>query len=345
MRVNLELQSYDQAHRKQFYRDVRQRLESLPGVAQASVGFPLPLDSYDMERTSVPEGFVPGRGTERGFNVGYSIVAPGYFATMQTRLDAGREFTETDSDATERAVIVNHVLAQKFWPGENPIGKRVRLGVSEGPFATVIGIAQDGKYLTLGETPRPYMFLAALQEFPSQATIVVRTKGNPVDAVGAARQQIREIDPALAVLGIQTIGQFRGRLLSMSDTLAILLAASGAIALILAGIGLYGVISVSVGQRTHEIGIRLAIGARRADVIGMIMKQSGRTVLAGVITGAFGAIAFGRMMRNLLYGVSTADLFTMSAAFGIVVTIAVVAMYVPARRAASANPLATLRCE
>ena len=147
MRVNLELQGYDQAHRRQFYRDVRQRLESLPGVAQASVGFPLPLDSYDMERTAVPEGFVPGPGTERGFNVGYSVVAPGYFATMQTRLDAGREFTEADSDATERAVIVNHVLAQKFWPAENPIGKRVRLGVSEGPFATVIGIAHDGKFL------------------------------------------------------------------------------------------------------------------------------------------------------------------------------------------------------
>jgi predicted permease len=345
MRVNLELQGYDQEHRKQFYRDVRQRLESLPGVAQASVGFPLPLDTYDFERRAVPEGFVPGPGKELGFNVRYSIVAPAYFATMQTRLDAGRDFTEADSDATEHAVIVNHVLAQKFWPGEEPIGKRIRLGVSEGPFATVVGVAQDGKYQTLGETPRPYMFLAALQEFPNQATIVVRTKGNPANTIGAARQQIREIDPALAVLGIQTIDQFRGRLLSMSDTLALLLAASGVIALMLAGIGLYGVISVSVGQRTHEIGIRIAIGARRADVIGMIMKQSGRIVLAGVFAGTFGAIAFGRMMRNLLYGVSTADTFTISAAFGIVITIAIIAMYIPARRAASANPLATLRCE
>ena len=122
-------------------------------------------------------------------------------------------------------------MARKFWPGENPLGKRIRLGVSEGKFATVVGVAQDGKYLTLGEAPRPYMFLAALQEFPNQATIVVRTKRNPAEVIAAARQQIREIDPVLAVLGIQAIDQFRSRLLSISDTLAILLATAGAIAI------------------------------------------------------------------------------------------------------------------
>jgi putative ABC transport system permease protein len=345
MRVNLELQGYDQARRREFYRDTRQRLEALPGVVNATMGFPLPLDAYDSARTAVPEGFVPGPGTERGFTIGYSAVAPGYFRTMGTRLVAGREFDDFDAESADRVVIVNEAVARRFWSDQNPLGKRIRLGLTEGPFATVVGVAQDGKYLTLGESARMYMFLSALQVFPEQASIVVRTAGAPETMIASVRQEIRRVDSSLAVLGVQTIDQYRNRLLSVTDMLAILLAGFSAVALALASFGLYGVMSFSVAQRTREIGIRMALGAKREDVVRMIMRQSLRQVLIGCVTGLVAAVAFARMMMALLYGVAPVDLPTFIAVSTLVLSVAALAAYVPARRAAAADPVATLRAQ
>jgi predicted permease len=345
MRVNLELQGYDQAHRRQFYRDVRQKLEGLPGAVQASIGFPLPLDAYDRSRTVVPEGFAPGPGTEQGYSVGYSVVAPGYFQTMRTPIIAGRAFQDSDSESVDRVVVVNQTMARRFWPDEDPIGKRIRLGLTQGPYATVIGVAHDGKYMTLGEAPQSYMFLAALQNFPDQATIVIRTKSDPASIAGPAREQIRQVDPTLAVLGVQTIDQFRARIIALPDMLAIMCSGFGILALTLAAIGLYGVISVTIGQRTQEIGIRIAIGARRADVVRMIIRQSGGLVVIGCVLGLAGALAIGSVMSNLLFGVTPSDPIALAAAFGIVVVIAAIATYLPARRAANSNPVQSLRCE
>jgi ABC-type antimicrobial peptide transport system permease subunit len=264
---------------------------------------------------------------------------------MQTRLLSGRDFTDYDSDPSQPVVIVNQIMARKFWPDQEPLGKRIRLGVTTGPYATVVGVAQDGKYLTLGEGSQPYMFLPALQAFPEQASIVVRTKIDPSDLIGPIREQIRTLDPTLPVLGVQTIDQFRNRLLGISDVLAGLLAGFAILALILAGIGVYGVISVSVGQRAHEIGVRMAIGAHRADVIRMIIKQSGSVVLLGSLSGLAASLVFGHLMVSLLYGVNPADAFTVMVALGLVILIALIAAYVPARRAASADPLQAIRCE
>ncbi len=345
MRVNLELQGYDQPRRKQFYREARQRIEALPGVVQSSIGFPLPLDAYDRSRTAVPEGFVPAPGTDRDFMIGYSDVAPGYFSTMQTRIVAGRDFDDRDSEGTGRVVIINQTMAKRFWPGGEALGKRIRLGLNDGTFATVVGIAQDGKYMTLGEGPQPYMYLCALQRFPDQATIVFRTNGTAADLTAAVREQIRAIDPTLAMLSVQTVDQYRDRLLGITDILAVFLASFGVVALVLAAIGLYGVISVSVGQRAKEIGIRMAVGAKRDDVIRMIMRQSGAVILGGCVIGLAGAMAFARMMQSILYGVGPSDSIAITTAVGLVLVIAALAAYVPARRAANVDPLETIRCE
>ena len=345
MRANLELQGYDQSRRQQFYRDLRRRLEILPGVESASVGFPLPLDAYDWSRTVVPEGFTPTAGNERGYTVGFSMVAPGYFKTMGTKLVAGREFGDFDTSSSNRAAIVNQALAEKFWPNEDAIGKRIRLGLNDGPFATVVGIAETGKYVTLGEPPRPYVYLAALQDFPDQATIVVRTGVTPASLIEVVRQEIRHIDPSLSIQGIQTIDQFRDRLLSVTDMLAMMLAAFGAVALVLAGIGLYGVINFSVAQRAREIGIRVAIGADGANVVRMIVRQSLNVVLVGIGIGLAAGVGFARLMMNLLYGVSAADIPTLTAVFALVVGVGTLAAYIPARRAAGTDPLITLRAE
>jgi predicted permease len=345
MRANLGLQGYDESRRQQFYQDLRRRLEILPGVQSASIGFPLPLDAYDWSRTVVPEGFTPTAGNERGYTVGYEHVAPGYFKTMGTRLVAGREFADFDTSSTDRVAIVNEALAQKFWPNEDAMGKRIRLGLHDGPFATVVGIAETGKYVTLGEAPRPYVYLAALQDFPDQATIVVRTGVTPASLIEAVRQEIRKIDPGLAIQGIQTIDQFRDRLLGVTDMLAMMLASFGAVALALAGIGLYGVINFSVAQRAREIGIRVAIGADSANVVRMIVRQSLNVVLVGIAIGLAAAVGFARLMMNLLYGVSAADIPTLTAVSTLVVAVGALAAYIPARRAATADPLTTLRAE
>ena len=189
------------------------------------------------------------------------------------------------------------------------------------------------------------MFLAALQDFPRQASIVIRTNSNPDAMIAPARDEIRKLDPQLAILGIQTIDQFRDRLLGLPNMLAMLLGGFGAIALLLATIGLYGVISVTVSQRAHEIGIRMAIGARRTEVIGMIMRQSLAIVLTGCAIGLLLAIAVTRTMTSLLFGVGAADPATISGVFTIVMVIAALATYIPARRAATADPLLTLRVE
>jgi predicted permease len=345
MRANLELQGYEQPRRQQFYKDLRRRLEILPGVQSASIGFPLPLDAYDWSRTVVPEGFTPTAGNERGYTVGTSMVAPGYFKTMGTKLVAGREFADFDTSSTDRVAIVNQALAQKFWPNEDAMGKRIRLGLSDGPLATVVGIAETGKYVTLGEAPRPYVYLAAFQNFPDQATIVVRTGVTPASLIETVRHEIRNIDPTLSIQGIQTIDQFRDRLLGVTDTLALMLAAFGAVALALAGIGLYGVINFSVAQRAREIGIRVAIGADGANVVRMIVRESLRVVLVGTVIGLAAGVGFARLMMNLLYGINAADIPTLTAVSALVVSVGTLAAYVPARRAACADPLKTLRAE
>jgi predicted permease len=345
MRAYLELQGYDQSHRQQFYQDLRRRLEVLPGVQSASIGFPLPLDAYDWSQTVVPEGFTPTAGNERGYTVGTSMVAPGYFKTMGTKLVAGREFADSDTSSTNRVAVVNQALAEKFWPNDDAIGKRIRLGLNDGPFATVVGIAETGKYVTLGESPHPFVYLAAFQNFPDQATIVVRTDVTPASLIEAVRQEIRNIDPSLSIQRIQTIDQFRDRLLGVSDTLALMLAAFGAVALALAGIGLYGVINFSVAQRAREIGIRVAVGADGAHVVRMIVRQSLNVVLVGIVIGLAAGVGFARLMMNLLYGVSAADILTLTSVSALVVGIGTLAAYVPARRAACADPLKTLRAE
>jgi putative ABC transport system permease protein len=341
MRAYLELQGYDQSRRQEFYQDIRRRLEMLPGVQGASLGFPLPLDAYDWSGTVVPEGFVPTAGNERGYTAGTSMVAPGYFKTMGTKLVAGREFADSDTSSTNRVAIVNQVLAEKFWPNEDAMGKRIRLRLNDGPFATVVGIAETGKYVTLDESPRPFVYLAAFQNFPDQATIVVRTGVTPASLIEAVRQEIRNIDPSLSIQRIQTIDQFRNRLLGVSDTLALMLAAFGGVALALAGIGLYGVINFSVAQRAREIGIRVAIGADGANVVRMIVRQSLNVVLVGIGIGLAAGVGFARLMMSLLYGVSATDIPTLTAVSALVVSVGTLA----ARRAAGADPLITLRAE
>jgi putative ABC transport system permease protein len=273
------------------------------------------------------------------------MVAPGYFETMGTRLIAGREFADFDTSSTDRVAIVNQALAEKFWPNAEAIGKRIRLGSSDGPFATVVGVAETGKYVTLDEAPRPYVYLAVLQDFPDQATIVVRSGVNPESLIESVRREIRNIDPALSIQGVQTVEKFRDRLLDVSDTLALMLAAFAAVALVLAGIGLYVVINFSVSQRAREIGIRVAIGADGASVVRMIVRQSLSVVLVGIAIGLAAGVGFAQLMTSLLYGVNAADIPTLIAVSALVVGIATLAAYIPARRAAAADPLATLRAE
>jgi putative ABC transport system permease protein len=187
------------------------------------------------------------------------------------------------------------------------------------------------------------MYLAALQDFPDQATIVVRTSVGPASLIETVRGEIRKNDPSLAIQGVQTVDQFRGRLLDVSDMLAAMLAGFGVVALVLAGIGLYGVISFSVAQRAREIGIRVAVGADRTEVVRMIVRESLNVFVMGMVIGLATGVAFARLMTSLLYGVNAADAPTLAAVSALVASVGILAAYIPARRAAGVDPLTTLR--
>ena len=341
--VDLGLQGYDEAKGKNFYKQLTERVGALPGVESAAVAFPLPLDAYDYGTRVDIEGYQPPPDEGR-VRVGFTIAGPGYFRAMGTRLIDGREFTERDSTDAPRAVIINETMAARYWPGQNPIGKRLRVGNENNPFSEIVGVAEDGKYLTLGEAPLPYMFVPLGQNYDGRMTLVVRG-ADPVQLAPAIRQEVRALDETLPLFGVKTIQEFMTRSLAGAKSAATLIAMFGVLAMLLAAVGIYGVMNYSVSTRTREIGIRMALGANRAEVLKMILKQGMFLAGTGVVIGLVVAFALTRMMTSLLYGVSATDQVTFIAISLLLALVALAACYIPARRATRVDPMVALRYE
>lgn len=317
-----------------------QRARQLPGITSVSwINYP-PLQGSESDTSIDIPGLTPPPGQD-GFDVQYFQVGPRYFATMGTRLLAGRGFTPQDVAQAGRVLIVNEAFAQRFWPGQNSIGKEVDLR-SQGK-AAVIGVVETGKYRTLGEAPRPVFF--RLQKFDTAATLVARTAGDPEALLMPLRRALTEVDPNLPGDSVLTGAQFMATPLVVSRITAVLLASFAGLALLLALVGLYGVIAYSVGQRTREFGIRIAMGAQAGSVAKLVVGQGLGLALAGVVVGLGASLLLLRGLSALLYGVSPSDPVTLAAVAVLLLALSAMASYWPARRAMRVDPWRALREE
>jgi predicted permease len=340
--VNVDSNGYNQTKGQSFYRTLHERLQRLPGVERASFAGPLPLDQYEQGTTLTIEGRIPASPNER-LEVGFSTVAPGYFETMGTRIVQGRSFTELDNEKAPLVAIVNETMALRYWPDQNPIGKRLRRGGPSAPWLEIIGVAENGKYLTLGEPPTDYLFLPYWQNYDGRMTLLLHTAANVENVVAAVREEVRSLDPQLPVYGVRTGPEFVDRVLSGPKAIATTVSGFGLLAVLLAAIGLYGVISYVVVQRTRELGVRIALGARPGDLRRMILRYGLGLALIGILFGTIGALGLAKLMENLLYGVSGTDPMIFAGIPMLLIAVALLACWIPARRATSVDPMVALR--
>jgi predicted permease len=339
--VDLLPAGYDTPRGRVFFREALARVRDIPGVEAASFTSRVPLGfggGSDMGATI--DGYTPAPNEE--IVVYYSRVAPEYLKAMGIPLVAGRELTERDTTDRPDVGIVNETLARRYFAGRNPIGGRIHTG---GRTIEVVGVARDGKYSNITESPRSFLYLPLQQFYRADAVLVVKTRGNPGDVVPALHNAFRALDPNVPLFDVRTIAEHLEVAVFIQRMVASLLGAFGALALVLATVGLYGVIAAIAAQRTPEIGMRMALGATRRDIVTLILRQGLGMTLGGVAIGLAGAFAVTRFFKSLLVGVSATDGVSFIATTLLLVAVAVAATYLPARRAASIDPLQALRNE
>jgi len=346
--VDLGLQGYSEAKGKLFFEQLQERLKALPQVQSTSTAYSLPLGLGGGRTGIAMEGYQPSPGED--MEIHFNVVGPGYFETMRIPIVRGRSFTEQDRGGAPGVVIVNEAVARRYWPGQDAIGKHMSWGwvQDEGQQTyplEVIGIAKDGKYVTLGEDPRPFVYFPHLQNYEAAMTVLVRTAGNPKSLVDAVRNELRTLDPHLPAFDIKTLTEHLGVTLLPVRMAATLLGLFSVLALVLAAVGIYGVVSYSVSQRTHELGIRLALGAQARDVLKLVIAQGMSLTLIGVAMGLAAAFGVTRFLTFLLYGISPTDPLTFAGISVLLAAVALLASYVPARRATKVDPMVALRYE
>jgi predicted permease len=302
----------------------------------------VPLGFGGVNSNSVmPEGYAPKR--DENMVVMFNSVTPEYFRAMQIPLVSGRAFNDNDREGSLPVAVVNEAFAQRYWPGEDAIGKRFDGG--GGRLLTIVGVVKTGKYEKLDDPARPYMYFPLAQWYSSNLTLHARTSGDPNALVSTLRRSLEALDPGLPFLQPRTMEEHMGAAMIAQRMGAMLLSILGAVALGLAVVGLYGVMSYAVNQRTRELGIRLALGADRREILGIVLRDGMRLAALGIVIGVVGAFAGGRLLASQLFGVSPADPVTFTAIAFILASVALAASYVPARRATKVDPILALRSE
>jgi predicted permease len=327
-----------------FYQQLDERIETLPGIESFGTNYLLPLSSVALgwEPISI-DGYVAKSGEELIISsVGF--VSPDYFLTMGIPLLHGRHFNEHDIKGAPEVAIIDDKFAERFWPNEDPIGKRLRRG-NTGPWRTIVGVVGDEREYSLGSEPPITAYYPVQQISVNSRFLVARVASDPVQMTAAITREIQALDPELPVFDVSTMEQRLYDSLARQRFSMLLLGVFAAFALFLASIGIYGVITYSVNQRTHEIGIRMALGAQAGDILRLVTRQALILVSVGIAIGLTGAFALTRIMSSLLFGVSTTDHITFIATPLLLGCIGLVASYIPARRAANVDPMIALRCE
>jgi putative ABC transport system permease protein len=345
-------------NRSAFYQAALQQIEALPGVVSASAINHLPLAGDDWDLPFFIEGRPSPRRGEGPDGI-YRVVLPGYFGTMDISLLRGRDFSEHDNQSAPSVIIINEFLANRYWPGEDPIGKRISVGLDQNgnpsrQWLTIIGITQnvvrhdwnapaDGEYyLPFLQSPT---YGGGASPFSKYMTFVVRTAGEAASQSSAVQNAIRSQDKTVTISELQTMDEVVAQANAQPRFYLYLLGAFAAVALVLAAVGIYGVMSHSVSRRTHEMAVRMALGAQRAEVMRMVVRESMLLALMGAAVGLLGALAVSPMMKSLLYGVRATDSATLAVAAAVLVGVALVASYIPARRTTKVDPIVALRYE
>jgi putative ABC transport system permease protein len=347
MNIQLSRTKYQGPLSTQFFRQLIERVEAMPGVESAGATTAIFIDALPNSTNFTVEGKPPVPASEQ-IETPVDSVTPSYFRTMGISLLQGREFTEQDGLESQPVAIVNDTFARRFWPGEEPIGRRFKFGGSDSnaPWMTIVGVVGDMRRTGLDVDVRCETFLPYTQRrFIGFLSLVVRAKTDPRGLATAVRDQVWSIDPGQPVSHIRTMDEMLNGMMAQRRLNMVLFALFGGVALVLAAVGVYGVISYSVTQRTHEIGIRMALGAGRADVLKLIVRNGMTLVLIGVGIGLIGAFALTRLMTTLLFEVSATDLATFAAISGILSSVGLAACFVPALRAMKVDPMFALRYE
>jgi predicted permease len=339
---NLAGQQFDEPRGRAFYQEVTERLAAIPRVKAVGIAS-APLFGGDIMRTVFVEG-QDVTDARNGRLTALYRVSPGYFDAIGMPIVRGRAFTAHDDEHAPMVAVVNETMARRLWPGAEAPGKRFRC-FGEPWLIEVVGVARDAKYRTLGEEPIPFMYFPLLQHYTPAATLHVRTAGNPQDLLGMVRDRVQAMEKTMPLVGVTTIGQLLDGILWAPRVGATLLAIFGFLALLLAALGINGVMSYSVAQRTQEIGIRVALGAQAKDVLKLILGQALVILLAGSLLGLGCGLMTARVLASLLYGIGSADSVSIVGTTLVLVMAALLASYLPARRALRVDPVETLRCE
>ena len=345
MAMDTEIQGYDEARSRVYYRELLDRVRSLPGVISASTGRFLPVGFGNGIREVNLEGVVPEKDAPTPFAF-YNSVDTDYFLTMGMPLLQGRAFTEADNENNRKVVIINDKMAEEFWPGENPLGKRFTTDDPDTGLLEVIGVTRTVKFTLPSESPNPGFYFPSQQYFRGDQILHVHTQGNPLQLVSTVRAEIQKLDPEMPVWDVRTMEKHikEGKMV-LFDLGTGLVGSFGVIGLVMAAIGLYGVMAYAVSQRTHEIGVRMALGASSGKILGMIVRQGMTLVGIGLFLGIIGAMGITPSFANLLVGVTPRDPVTYVGIALLLTGVALVACLVPARRATQVDPMVALRYE
>ena len=343
--VDPKSMAYDEARTKSFYRDLEARVRALPGVQSASLAFSVPMGQVNDGGSIYIEGRPLSAGQQPPVVIFNHVDAP-YFDTMRIPLLRGRAFRENDDEKAPLVAIVNQSMAHQFWPNEDPLGKRFSLKSATGPFVEIVGVTGDGKYVFIGWDKEPYFYVPLAQNYTSYRSLQLRSSVPPETLITQVQNEIHALDSNMPS-DIETMRQTLsgGNGFFIFKVGAILAAAMGILGLTLAVVGVYGVVSFAASQRTHEIGIRMALGANRRDILRLVLRQGLVLVIGGVLSGMVLAWALTRSMASLLVGVSPTDALTFLTATLVLGGIGLWACYAPARRAMRLDPMVALRYE
>jgi predicted permease len=352
--LNINLLRYTRTQGREFYRQAVERVQAIPGVEAVSIARNLPLGGGSSVRSLLIEG---RQGSDNQFrsdgtaptdssdSVNVNVVGPNYFQTLGIPLLRGRDFNVQDAEDRPSVVVVNEAFVRKHFPNEEVLGKRLSFNAARGPFREIVGVVRDSKYISLSEAPTPFVFLPLQQNHETGMALLVRTTGNPANILGSVRQEVRALEPNLPVANPLSLNEFIGNTLYAARVGAILVGVFAILALVLASIGLYGVMSFAVAQRTREMGIRMALGAQAGDVFRLVLRHAAGLIVAGILVGVAVAFAVTRLLTSFLYGVSATDRMTFVVIPIVLAIVALIACYVPARRATKVDPLIALKYE